>query len=74
VKLTSAVKTLISGATNRYTTFTIIVARGYLKKFAVTATITDQAQKKCIKMLRNFLLNLKGQGPLNLKNKCPAAQ
>jgi hypothetical protein len=43
VKLTSAAKTIISGATNRYTSFTIIVARRYHKKFAAAATITDQA-------------------------------
>jgi hypothetical protein len=43
IKLSSAVKTLISGATYRYNTFTIIVARRYHKKFAVAATITDQA-------------------------------
>jgi ethanolamine utilization protein EutP (predicted NTPase) len=67
VKLTSTVKTLISGATSSYTTFTLIVARRYQQKFAAVVTITDQAYKKCIKTLRNFLLNLKGQGPLILK-------
>jgi hypothetical protein len=25
-------------------------------------------------MLKSEVLNLKGQGPLNIKNKCPAAQ
>jgi hypothetical protein len=66
VKLTSAVKTLISGATSRFTSFAIILARRYHTKLAAAATITDQAKpKKSIKTLRNFLLNLKGQGPLN---------
>jgi hypothetical protein len=36
-------KTLISGSTSRYTTFTLIVAQRYHQKFAVAATITDQA-------------------------------
>jgi hypothetical protein len=40
LKLTSAVKTLISGATSRYTTFTLIVARRSHQKFAAAATIT----------------------------------
>jgi hypothetical protein len=39
----SAVKTLISGATSRYTTFTLIVARRYHQKYAAAAKITDQA-------------------------------
>jgi hypothetical protein len=43
VKHTSVVKTLISGATSPYTTFTLIVARHYHRKFAAAATITDQA-------------------------------
>jgi hypothetical protein len=43
VKLTSAVKTLISGATSCYTTFTFIVVQRYYQKFAAAATITDQA-------------------------------
>jgi hypothetical protein len=43
LKLTSAVKTLISGGTSHYTTFTLIVARRYDQKFAAAATITDQA-------------------------------
>jgi hypothetical protein len=50
------------------------VARRYHKKFAAAATITDQALKKCIKTLKSEVLNLKGQGPLNIKNKFPAAQ
>jgi hypothetical protein len=36
-------ETLISGATSRYTTFTLLVARRYHRKFAAAATITDQA-------------------------------
>jgi hypothetical protein len=43
VKLTSAVKTLISGATSRYTPFTPIVAQHYHQNFAAAATISDQA-------------------------------
>jgi hypothetical protein len=58
LKLTSAVKILISCATRRYTTFTLIVARRFHQKFA---------------MMKNVFFNLKGPGPLNLK-KCPAAQ
>jgi hypothetical protein len=42
VKLTSAVKTLISCATSRYNIFTLIVARRYHQIFAAAATITDQ--------------------------------
>jgi hypothetical protein len=64
VKLTSAVKTLISGATSRFTSFTLIVARRYKQKFAAAPTITDQALNKCIKMLKNVFFNLKGQGLL----------
>jgi hypothetical protein len=39
VKLTSAVKTLISGATSRYTTFTLIVAQRYHQNFAGAAQL-----------------------------------
>jgi hypothetical protein len=39
-KLASAVKTLISGTTSRYTTFTHIVAHCYHQKFAAATTIT----------------------------------
>jgi hypothetical protein len=31
-------------------------------------------KQKCFKTPRNNFLNKKGQGPLNLKNKCAAAQ
>jgi hypothetical protein len=74
VKLTSAVKTLISGVTSRDSTFTLIVAQRNHKKFAAAIQLLIKPKKKCIKTLRNFFLNLKGQGPLILKNKCPAAQ
>jgi hypothetical protein len=30
--------------------------------------------KKSVLRRRETILNLKGQGPLNIKNKCPAAQ
>jgi hypothetical protein len=43
VKLSSAVKTLISGAISRNTTFTLIVACRYHQKFAAAVTINDQA-------------------------------
>jgi hypothetical protein len=50
------------------------VARRYHKKFAAAATITDQALTKVYSDAEKLFLNLKEQGPLNIKNKCPEAQ
>jgi hypothetical protein len=63
VKLTSAVKTLISGATNRYTTFTLIVAQRYHRNLQRPPQLLIKPKETCIKTLKNFLVKLMGQGP-----------
>jgi hypothetical protein len=63
VKLTSAVKTLISGATSLYTTFTLIVARRYHKKFAAAATSLKKVYEDADKLYFKF----KGTRPFNFK-------
>jgi hypothetical protein len=46
VKINSAVKTLISGTTSRYPTFTLIVARCYHQKFAAAAQLLIKPKNK----------------------------
>jgi hypothetical protein len=66
VKLTSAVKTLISGATSRYITFTHIVARRYHRKFAAAATITIKPKKVYLDA-EKLSFKFKGTRPFNFK-------